>query len=499
MGVVSTTGGHGFQLITFLLEQGPEGLVMLWVIIAAIATKCLDQVSVPGLHAPKGELNILGFESENAQFEMNWAFFTYVFIAVPIVSIGIPVVKLVVGSFYCTDGHAKADWSEWLEITDASLASAWAGKKIPYCVMYENYMREKIHFKQDFLETMLHREELFAASFTTHDLMHYINTFITQNLGHSPLRDKDEVATVYNRGNDFYGFFLGEPMKYSCGIYRSVDDSLEEAQYRMLDLVCRQGKMEEGQNHFDFGCGWGSLVTYSAEHFGVNSYGITLSEEQAKFGIQRTKDHGVADNVRIMVQDYRTVLEDHPEIPKVYDVITCLEMAEHVGIKNFQSFLLQVRSMLKPDGVFYLQIAGLRRAWQYEDLVWGLFMNKYIFPAADASCPLGFVISQLERAGFENHRSENTGVHYALTIKAWYYNWIENKDEVIEAYGEYYYRMWIVFLGWSTIVAGQGSSTVFMTTNTINHGVDVETSAIDTGVIHRTNMWVGEDTIGIQQ
>merc|ERR1712166_396510 len=216
MGVVSTTGGHGFQLITFLLEQGPEGLVMLWVIIAAIATKCLDQVSVPGLHAPKGELNILGFESENEQFEMNWAFFTYVFIAVPIVSIGIPVVKLVVGSFYCTDGHAKADWSEWLEITDASLASAWAGKKIPYCVMYENYMREKIHFKQDFLETMLHREELFAASFTTHDLMHYINTFTTQNLGHSPLRDKDEVATVYNRGNDFYGFFLGEPMKYSC-------------------------------------------------------------------------------------------------------------------------------------------------------------------------------------------------------------------------------------------------------------------------------------------
>ena len=142
---------------------------------------------------------------------------------------------------------------------------------------------------------------------------------------------------------------------------------------------------------------------------------------------------------------------------------------------------------------------GLRRAWQYEDLVWGLFMNKYIFPAADASCPLGFVISQLERAGFENHRVENTGVHYALTIKAWYYNWIENKDDVIEAYGEYYYRMWIVFLGWSTIVAGQGSSTVFMTTNTINHGVDVETSAIDTGVIHRTGMWVGEDTIGIQQ
>jgi sphingolipid C9-methyltransferase len=84
---------------------------------------------------------------------------------------------------------------------------------------------------------------------------------------------------------------------------------------------------------------------------------------------------------------------------KRYDKITCVEMAEHVGIKNFQSFLLQVKSMLEDDGVFYLQIAGLRRAWQYEDLVWELFMGKYVFPAADASCPLGFVVSQAERAG----------------------------------------------------------------------------------------------------
>jgi cyclopropane fatty-acyl-phospholipid synthase-like methyltransferase len=257
--------------------------------------------------------------------------------------------------------------------------------------------------------------------------------------------------------------------------------------------------MEEGQNHLDFGCGWGSLVNFAAKNFGTNSYGITLSEEQAKFGIEKGARMGVQDNVRIMVQDYRTILEDHPEIPKQYDVITCLEMAEHVGIKNFQSFLCQVRTMLKPDGVFYLQIAGLRRAWQYEDLVWGLFMNKYIFPAADASCPLGFVVSQLERAGWEVHRVENTGVHYALTIKSWYYNWIANKDDVIAAYGEYYYRMWIVFLGWSTIIAGQGSSTVFMITNTINHDVDIETSEVGTGVINRTEMWVGDEPIGIQQ
>jgi hypothetical protein len=51
---------------------------------------------------------------------------------------------------------------------------------------------------------------------------------------------------------------------------------------------------------------------------------------------------------------------------------------------------------LKDDGIFYLQIAGLRRHWQYEDLIWGLFMNKYIFPGADASCPLSWYVAQLE-------------------------------------------------------------------------------------------------------
>ncbi len=57
---------------------------------------------------------------------------------------------------------------------------------------------------------------------------------------------------------------------------------------------------------------------------------------------------------------------------------------------------------------------------QYEDLVWGLFMNKYIFPGADASCSLAWDIEQLERSGFEINKVENCGTHYGLTILTWY-------------------------------------------------------------------------------
>jgi len=196
-----------------------------------------------------------------------------------------------------------------------------------------------------------------------------------------------------------------------------------------------------------------------------------------------------------MVLDYRKLPD------KQYDCITCLEMAEHVGIKNFQNFLLQVKGLLKDEGLFYLQIAGLRRTWQYEDLMWGIFMGQYIFPAADASCPVGWVATQLERAGFEVHRVENCGVHYSLTIKNWYDNWMKNEDKVVAKYGQYWFRMWAIFLAWSAIIAAQGSSTVFMITCHKNHKND-GSSIHQTGgkkLFSRMDTFVGKNTLAVQQ
>merc|ERR1719487_3169648 len=153
---------------------------------------------------------------------------------------------------------------------------------------------------------------------------------------------------------------------------------------------------------------------------------------------------------------------DYRDIPaQKWDKISCLEMAEHVGVRKFSGFLDQVSGMLEDDGVFYLQIAGLRRAWQWEDFVWGLFMGKYIFPGADASCPLGWDVNQCERAGFEIHQVRNNGVHYAHTIEKWYIFLVKKKDEILEKFGKFAYRRHEIFLAWSTMIARQGSSTVY--------------------------------------
>jgi len=146
-----------------------------------------------------------------------------------------------------------------------------------------------------------------------------------------------------------------------------------------------------------------------------------------------------------------------------------------VDFDDFDSlFLKNVSSMLDDDGLFYMQVAGLRKGSNWQDTQWGLFMSRYIFPGADASTPLYWYIEQLEMAGFEVHSVETVGRHYSHTLKAWYNYWIKNRTKPeLKKYAELdmpefnisakgsLNRLWEIFLAWSVIAAGQGSATCY--------------------------------------
>jgi cyclopropane fatty-acyl-phospholipid synthase-like methyltransferase len=426
--------------------------------------------------------------------DLNWPIVVAAWLAVPLCGIVIPLLGLVVRSRLHDD--AATDWSQFVSFRDEAEGKRWAGKKIPMEILYEAYMAERLDFIGDVYQVMLRRNQLFRFCFTWGDVKFYFREFLGQNVTHTQKSDKGDIAHVYNRGNDFYNWFLGESMTYTSGMFCDTNETLEQAQERKLETVCQYVQMKPGDEHLDIGCGWGPLITHAAQHHGTRSTGITLAQEQADWANARAAKAGVADRVKVIVDDYRNLPA------KKYDKITCLEMAEHVGIKNFQKFLLQVRGMLKDDGIFYLQIAGLRRAWEYEDLVWGLFMAKYIFPGADASCPLGFVVSQAERAGFEVHRVENCGVHYSVTIHKWYENWKRNEAAIVEKYGQRWFRMWMMFLAWSVMIGGQGSSTVFMITLTKNIKNDKDTVSPEEArsvAFSRQKRWIGPRPIATQQ
>jgi cyclopropane fatty-acyl-phospholipid synthase-like methyltransferase len=227
--------------------------------------------------------------------------------------------------------------------------------------------------------------------------------------------DEEQVRDHYDRGDDFYAWFLGPRMIYTSGIISDInrEETLEELQDNKLKIVCSKINLQPGERMLDLGCGWGTLARYASKHYGAHVTGITLGKNQTKWGNSGLRRDGIPESQsKILCMDYR----DTPVPEGKYNKITCLEMAEHVGVRHFSGFLKQVYNMLEDDGIFYLQIAGLRKGWQYEDLIWGLFMNKYVFPGADASTPLGWFVDSLEGAGFEVKSVDTIGGLWSLLV-----------------------------------------------------------------------------------
>lgn len=332
------------------------------------------------------------------------------------------------------------------------------------------------------LDILEDRHDWATFPLTIEHFKYVLFNLIPEVIMHTQAQDEEQVRDHYDRGDDFYEWFLGPRMIYTSGVVRDISrkETLEELQDNKLALVCHKLELKPEDRLLDIGCGWGTLTAYAAKNFGCDATGVTLARNQAKFGNDRIAHNGVsADKARILCKDYREILDDGQKFTK----IVSLEMAEHVGIRHYGKFLRQVYDLLDDDGIFVFQVAGLRVNWQYEDLNWcvlcagalavsphtdlvcrGLFMNKYVFPGADASCALSWVLTQLEAANFEVQSVDVLGVHYSATILRWYENWKANEDKVREKYGPRWYRIWLYFLASSVIVAREGGSSVFQIT-----------------------------------
>ncbi|RFU24150.1 hypothetical protein B7463_g12188, partial [Scytalidium lignicola] len=335
--------------------------------------------------------------------------------------------------------------------------------KIPMETFHNMYFDGDVDFNGDALEVMEYRHDWASFRFTLSLFKYVLFNFAPEVIMHTRSQDEEQVRDHYDRGDDFYAWFLGPRMIYTSGIISDVnkEETLEQLQDNKLAIVCEKIDLKEGESLLDIGCGWGTLAKYASVNYGAKVTGVTLGRNQTAWGNNGLRKAGVTEEQsKILCMDYR----DIPVPEGNYNKITCLEMAEHVGIRHLTGFLKQVNEMLDDDGVFFLQVAGLRKYWQYEDLIWGLFMNKYVFPGADASTPLGFYISCLESAGFEVKGIDTVGVHYSATLWRWYRNWMGNRQKVEAKYGKRWFRIWEFFLAYSTITSRQGGATCYQIT-----------------------------------
>ena len=346
---------------------------------------------------------------------------------------------------------------------EADRETYYGRNKIPIWTFFEKYFEQEIDLKGDMLDMLEMRHDWANFKFTWDVFKHVFVGFGPEMLWHSRSQDEEQVRDHYDRGDDFYSWFLGPRMIYTSGIISDPnrEETLEQLQDNKLAIVCEKIGLKPGDRLLDLGSGWGTLSKYASVNYGAHTTGITLGKNQTAWGNSGLRKAGISEEQsRILCMDYR----DTPVPAGRYNKITCLEMAEHVGVRYFKKFLTQVYDMLDDDGVFFLQIAGFRKSWQYEDLLWGLFMNKYVFPGADASAPIDFVIGALEGVGFEVKSVDTIGVHYSATLWRWYRNWMANSEKVKAKYGVRWYRIWEYFLASAVISSRQGSATAWQIT-----------------------------------
>ncbi|WP_077002186.1 cyclopropane-fatty-acyl-phospholipid synthase family protein [Variovorax sp. KK3] len=231
---------------------------------------------------------------------------------------------------------------------------------------------------------------------------------------HSLGKDAEQIQFHYDVSDDFYALWLDPRRVYSCAYFRDDSMTLAQAQEAKLDLICRKLMLQPGDRYLDIGAGWGALLLWAAEHYGVDATGITLSKNQHAHVSRLIEEKGLAGRVRVELRDYRELDESRP-----FDKISSVGMFEHVGSANMGAYFGKINALLKPGGLV-LNHGITSGQVNYAQLGAGLgdFIEKYIFPGGEL-LHVTRILRETAAAGLEMVDTENLRPHYARTLWHW--------------------------------------------------------------------------------
>ncbi len=250
------------------------------------------------------------------------------------------------------------------------------------------------------------------------------------------------IAYHYDLGNEFYQLFLDGSLTYSCAYYQSERDSLEQAQIRKFDQVCRKLQLAPHDHVLEIGTGWGGFATYAAENYGCRITTTTISRQQHDYAQELFSRSKRGGRIELLLEDYRNLTGQ-------YDKIVSIEMFEAVGYEHYDEYFGACDRLLKPNGSMLLQTITILESKFQQYRRQSDWIKKHIFPGAELASVTEIQRSLARTTRMQLVHLEDIGIHYALTLNEWRRRFLEQLAEVRRlGFDERFVRMWDYYLAY---------------------------------------------------
>ena len=262
-------------------------------------------------------------------------------------------------------------------------------------------------------------------------------------------KSKTNVTHHYDISDELYDLFLDSKRQYSCAYFKNETDSLETAQNNKIEHIIKKLNLQPNQKILDIGSGWGSLAIEIAKKSQCEVTGITLSENQYNYSVNKAKELNLENQVSFKLIDYR-------ELNEKFDKIVSVGMFEHVGRKFYKTFFNQIDKLLNDDGLALIHTIGSFNQPRNPQP----WVTKYIFPGGYTPS-MSEVIGPIEKSGLIVSDVEVLRMHYSHTLRNWKERFLKNKSKVLAMFDENFFRMWEFYLTSCEMAFKWGDQVVF--------------------------------------
>jgi cyclopropane-fatty-acyl-phospholipid synthase len=259
-------------------------------------------------------------------------------------------------------------------------------------------------------------------------------TFLRRNTRQGSRRN---IAAHYDLGNAFYQEWLDPTMTYSAALFRQEDEPLASAQTNKYQRILDQlADAPQGGQILEVGCGWGGFAE-AAARAGHGVHGITLSQEQHRYAVERLHPYGATAQV---------ALTDYRDQQGRFDHLVSIEMFEAVGERYWPTYFQKVASLLHTKGRAVIQTITIAEPYFERYRRGGDAIRTFIFPGGMLPS-----VSRFEHtaraAGLAVTNPHAFGHDYARTLRRWLVGF-EAKAGTLKGmgYDERFQRLWRYYL-----------------------------------------------------